>query len=67
VYVADMRKTYLKKLNSDIAKHGKGGLKCVSGKIGISYYQLYRIIREISQGTIASWEKIFNYYNKPDK
>jgi len=62
VYVEAMRKNYLKKIKKEIKKHGKGGTGYVAAKVGISYFQLYRICRGISQGTISTWEKIIKYY-----
>jgi DNA-binding phage protein len=58
------REVYIAKLKRDISHFKKGGLGICSKKIGLSYSQLYRIINNISQGTLSSWEKIFNYYSK---
>jgi hypothetical protein len=33
-------------------------------EMGISYFQLYRIVTGLSEGKIGTWEKISEYYNK---
>jgi len=60
-----MRKTYIKKLRDDVQKgSGKSSVTQLSRKIGLSYSQLYRIVKGISAGTISSWEKIARYYQQ---
>jgi hypothetical protein len=41
----------------------KIGYRSAAKRIGINYFQLYRILNGISKGTIETWEKIINYYS----
>ena len=63
-----MRKKYIDKITRDLRRgggnQGTARLSDLANKIGLSYSQLYRIIKGISKGTIDSWEKIILFYTK---
>jgi hypothetical protein len=54
-----MRKKYIKEMQIEVNKYG---YSLVAKRIGIDYFQLYRIIKGISKGTIEVWEKIIKFY-----
>lgn len=54
-----MRKKYLNRLKKDSEKFSVSEM---ARRIEINYYALYRIIKEVSTGSIVNWEKIYKYY-----